>query len=115
MNYKGAINESVQMELLMDTSNILIGACLKGIADQLDINFSQGHPVVLGRHIKIQDLLKQDNKRWQKTLAIEIPYRIENKKISCDLLLLITEDSLKALNDRFNSRYALVNGYVAKY
>jgi len=102
MNYKGAINESVQMELLMDTSNILIGACLKGIADQLDINFSQGHPVVLGRHIKIQDLLKQDNKRWQKTLAIEIPYRIENKKISCDLLLLITEDSLKALNDRIS-------------
>jgi len=102
MNYKGAINEAIQMELLMDTSNILIGACLKGIADQLDITFSQGHPVVLGRHIKIQDLLRQDNKHWQKTLAIEIPYRIENKKISCDLLLLITEDSISSLNDRIS-------------
>ncbi len=102
MNYTGAINESIQMELLMDTSNILIGACLKGIADQLDITFSQGHPVVLGRHVKIKDILKQDSKKWQKTLAIEIPYRIENKKISCDLLLLITEDSIKALNDRIS-------------
>ncbi len=100
MRYKGEIDDAAQLELLMDTASILIGACLTGIADQLDISFSQGHPIVIGRHIKVRDLLKTTASQWQKTLAIEIAYRIENRSISCDLLLLFTEDSLPALNDR---------------
>jgi chemotaxis protein CheC len=81
---------------------ILIGAFLKGIADQLDVTFSQGHPVILGRHVKMQDILQQEGKQWQKTMAMEIPYKIENKKINCDLLILFTEDSITALNDRIS-------------
>ena len=100
MKFKGEITEAIQMELLMDISNILIGAFLKGIADQLDISFSQGHPVILGRHVKMQELMNQVGRQWHKTLAIEIPYKIENKKISCELLLLFTEDSIKALDGR---------------
>ncbi len=102
MKFEGAINEAIKMELIMDISNILIGAFLKGIAEQLDITFSQGHPVILGRHVKIADILQHKGKLWKKTLAIEIPYKIENKKINCDLLLLFTEDSIKALNDRIS-------------
>lgn len=100
MKYEGEISEAIQMELLMDISNILIGACLKGFTDQLDIDFSQGHPVILGRHIKVQDIIEQNSNRWQKSLAIEIAFSIENKNINCDLLLLFTEDSINALNDR---------------
>jgi chemotaxis protein CheY-P-specific phosphatase CheC/CheY-like chemotaxis protein len=98
MKYKGEIDETAQLELLMDVASVLLGACLTGIADQLDISFSQGHPMVLGRHVKVRDLLKYNAAQWQKTLAIEIAYRIENRRINCDLLLLFTEDSLPALN-----------------
>jgi len=100
MKYKGVIDEPAQLELLMDIASILLGACLTGIADQLDISFSQGHPMVLGRHIKVQDLLKSTASQWNKTLAVEIAYSIENRQINCDLLLLFTEDSIPALNDR---------------
>ena len=100
MKYKGDIDEPAQLELLMDIANTLLGACLTGIAAQLDIGFSQGHPIVLGRHIKVQDLLKSTASQWNETLAIEIDYRIENRRINCDLLLLFTEDSIPALNDR---------------
>jgi len=100
MRHEGEIDDDVQMELLMDISSILIGACLKGIADQLDINFSQGHPVVLGRHININELLEHNASRWNRTLAIEIGYRIENRNINCDLMLLFSEDSLDVLHDR---------------
>lgn len=100
MRHEGEIDEVVQLELLMDLSSILIGACLKGIADQLDINFSQGHPVVLGRHINIHALLERNASRWNRTLAIELGYRIEHRAINCDMLLLFSEDSLEALHDR---------------
>ncbi|MCW8956033.1 MAG: response regulator [Gammaproteobacteria bacterium] len=102
MKHKGDIDHSIEIELLMDISTILIGAFLKGFTQQLDITFSQSHPVIIGRHIKIADLLKQDSMHWSKTLAIEIPYNIEDKKIQCDLLILFTEDSLKPMNDRMS-------------
>ncbi len=99
MKYVGDIDEAVQVELLMDIANILIGACLKGIAEQLDISFSQGHPLVIGRHVKVDELLGQNANRWTKTLTIEMGYKIEDKNISCDLLLLFTEDSIKPLDE----------------
>ena len=99
MKYIGEINEDIQVELLMDIANILISACLKGLAEQLDINFSQGHPLVLGRHVKIDDLISRSGSRWTKTLTIEMGYKIEDKNINCDLLLLFTEDSVEPFNE----------------
>jgi len=101
MKYRGDIDEHIELELLMDTANILIGACLQGISDQLDINLSQGHPVVLGQHVVISDLIKS-NKQWRKTLSIEIAYSIENKGVDCDLLLLFTEDCINTLKERIS-------------
>lgn len=100
MKYDGSLDSGVELELLMDVSNILIGACLKGIADQLDVRFSQGHPTVLGQHCKVADLLARNAARWHKTLAIEINYAIEDYNINCDLLLLFTEDSVPVINDK---------------
>ncbi|GHG64432.1 response regulator [Alishewanella longhuensis] len=97
LNYHGELNSAVELELLMDVSNILIGAVLKGIAEQVDMTFSQGHPVVLGQHAPISELIKANAKRWRTTLTIELSYGIESFNINCDLLLLFTEDSLKTL------------------
>lgn len=98
MNYEGKLNTKAELELLMDIGNILIGAVLKGLAEQIDMSFSQGHPVVLGQHAPVSEMIKANAKRWKRTLAIEISYGIENYNINCDLLLLFTEDSIKTLN-----------------
>lgn len=101
MKFKGQIDDHVELELLMDVANILVGACLQGISDQLDVNLSQGHPVVLGQHVNIPDLIKSD-KPWNKTLSIEIAYSLENKGVNCDLLLLFTEDCIDTLRERIS-------------
>lgn len=102
LQYKGEIDRTVELELLMEVASILVGACTNGIAQQLDTSFSQGHPVVLGQHVKVSELIKANASRWRKTMAIEITYEIENYNISCDLLLLFTEDSLENLNTRLS-------------
>lgn len=96
MKYEGKLDDAAQLEVLMDVANVLNGACIQGIGEQLDINFNQGNPVVLGQHCKIADLIKET--RWQSTLAIEINYTIENHNVNCDLLLLFEEESFKHLN-----------------
>ncbi|PIP80343.1 MAG: response regulator [Gammaproteobacteria bacterium CG22_combo_CG10-13_8_21_14_all_40_8] len=100
MSYHDSGTVENKMELLMDVSSILIGACLNSIAKQLDINFSQGSPVILGQQVKISDLLASNNQKWKKNLAIEINYAIEGYNINCDLIVLFTEDSLPNLARR---------------
>lgn len=98
MGIEGHVDDQVQLELLMDASNILIGTCLTGLASQLDLYFSQGHPVVLGQHRSISELISNNKLRWKRTLAIELSYGLEGYNVHCDLVLLLTEESMKVMN-----------------
>ncbi|GAA3969820.1 response regulator [Allohahella marinimesophila] len=100
MKYEGELNTLGELELLMDTASILIGACTKGIAEQMDISFSQGHPQVLGQHVDVSQLMENNQWNWERMLAIEIAYKVENHNIQCDLLLMFTEDSLPVMRDK---------------
>lgn len=102
LNYTNHIDDGVELELLMDIGNILIGSVLKGLSEQLDLNFSQGHPTVLGQHCNVSDLIYTNSTHWRKSLTIEISYGIEGYDINCDLLLLITEDSIPTLKNKLN-------------
>ncbi len=97
MNYDEEIDTHTEHELLIDAANVLTGACLKGIAEQLDVEFSYGPPVLLGQHLCITELLRNTNNNWNQALVIEIVYKIENYNVNCDLLLILTEDSVERL------------------
>lgn len=100
MKVDGPLDREGETELLMDMSNVLISACLHGVAGQLNVDFSVAHPVVLGRHVDVEELVSANSARWRRTLAIEVHYRIESPALSCDLLLLFSEESVKGLNER---------------
>lgn len=87
-------------EMLLDLASILIGACLAGIAEQIDVRFSQGHPTLLGEHSSIERLIHLNQQRKQKTLAVEISYSLESHNVHYDLLLLFTEDSIERLTNK---------------
>ncbi|NBF05999.1 response regulator [Pseudomonas sp. Fl5BN2] len=89
-----------EMEVLIDLSSVLIGACLSSIADQLDVFFSVGHPQVLGEHTSIDELIGLNQQRWKKTQAVEISYSLEEQNIHFDLLLLFTEESMTLLEQK---------------
>ncbi|MEH6563919.1 MAG: response regulator [Halopseudomonas sp.] len=92
-------DESAQLEMLLDLATIIIGACLNGLSEQLNITLSQGHPLVLGQHCPIEDLIRINQRRWKRTLAVEISYGLEDMEIHFDLLLLFTEDSVPRLRE----------------
>ena len=100
LKYDEKLDDHIEIEVMNDISNILIGAFLSGLAEQLDIHFSQGQPNVLGQHCHIGDLISDRQEHWQKTLAIEVNYTIDNYNIKCDLLLLFTEDSIDTLTNK---------------
>lgn len=88
---------SSPLELQLDLAAIVIGACLNGICEQLDLQLSSGHPMVLGQHCTIEELIRVNRNRWKRTLAVEISYALEDHDIKFDLLLLFTEASVQVL------------------
>lgn len=97
MNFEEELNEAAERELLIDATNILVGALIRGIAEQLDIEFSFGPPAILGQHQELDKLLASGNVRWNQALVIEVNYQIEGYDVQCDLLMVITESSLNRL------------------
>mgnify|MGYP000880736178 FL=1 len=95
-------DETETSEMLLDLASILIGACLSGISEQIDVRFSQGHPQLLGLHGSIDSLIHVNQQRWRKTLAVEISYSLEGHNVHFDLLLLFTEDSIQRLSHKIN-------------
>lgn len=93
-------NDGGDLEMLLDLSTLLIGACLSGIAEQIDVVFSQSHPQILGEHLAIDELIQVNSRRNRKTLAVEISYSLEGHDIHFDLLMLFSEDSVQLLHKK---------------
>jgi chemotaxis protein CheY-P-specific phosphatase CheC len=91
---KALASETLELEALMDVSNILIGACLNALSEQLHVTFSHNHPIILGRHCDLDDILKSNIKKQDKILAIEIAYSIKSQDINFDLLLLFPNQAI---------------------
>lgn len=102
MEYDEKLTACSEREVLIDATNILVGALLRGIAEQMDIEFSFGPPAILGQHQELDKLLTSNSVRWNQALVVEVSYRIENHDVECDLLVVITENSLNHLLNKLN-------------
>ncbi|GAC16806.1 response regulator [Aliiglaciecola lipolytica] len=101
LNYKQAkLDESLELEALMDVTNILVSACLTALSDQLNVKFTHNHPIILGQHCGLEELLENNVSRWNQVLAIEIAYAIKTKSINFDLLLLFPDKSIDLMYEK---------------
>jgi chemotaxis protein CheY-P-specific phosphatase CheC len=98
-------SSSLELEALMDVSNILIGACLRALSEQLHSVFSHNHPIILGRHCELDDILRTTTQRKEDMLAIEIAYSIKSQHINFDLLLLFPNRSIDLVFDKLVKSY----------
>ncbi len=102
LNHDGEVNQEAERELLMDTTNVLFGACLRGIAEQIEVDFSFGSPVVLGQHQKVSEIFHLESARWKNALVTEINYELEGYDVQCDLLIIMSEDSMEVLTKKLD-------------
>lgn len=91
------ISAEQELEALLDISNILVAACLTAITEQINVRFSQNHPIVLGRNVDLKQMLSKNVNRWNKVTAIEIAYSIESCDVQFDLMLLFPGASMEII------------------
>ncbi|MEL0614024.1 response regulator [Marinomonas arenicola] len=99
LNSSGEVDRDREVELLMEVSSVLVGPYMDALGKQMNIDFSFGHPALLGQNVKMANLIDVKRSTWKRTLTVEIVYEIENHNVSCDLLLLFTEDSIPVLEN----------------
>lgn len=85
--------------ILSDLSELLVGSCLKGISQQLDIEFNHSYPAMLGTQQELATLLDCAEQK-APVLAVSISYHLSDPDIDCYLILLFTEDSIPGLRSR---------------
>lgn len=97
--YDQTLRKVSDLEVLMDLSSVITGACLQNIAKQLDLQLSYSHPVMLGRKQTAPNILR-GNASAQQVIAVEVNYSIPDHQVECDLLIVFTHDSIAELKSR---------------
>jgi chemotaxis protein CheC len=89
--------ESVKEELLLDVSNILIGACMNGMAQQLGFSLSFSPPAILCRAVAVDRVFAGHTPVCEQALLIQIDFSLEARSFVCHLLTFLTPESFEPL------------------
>jgi chemotaxis protein CheC len=106
-----AAERAQQLELLLELSNILVGACLNGISRHLFAReTSFGAPSVLSESTDIRSvtysLFQRRMLKWNQCLLGRIRFKMEKHSFASDLLILMSERSLESIQDSLRKRLA---------
>ena len=97
--HDGDTSDGVKEELLLDVSNILVGACINGIAHQLATELSFSPPEVLCRAVPLDRVFEGHQPTCEQALLIEIDFSLEARSFACHMLTFLAPDSFGALRN----------------
>jgi chemotaxis protein CheC len=97
LGYEGALTKTDSEEILLDVSNLLVGACVGGIAQQLSYDLSFSAPSFIGHDASIEELLAPQRMTWERSLLVEVNFRLEREPFVCHILLFWPETSMEEL------------------
>lgn len=104
MGYEENIDHATEMEILLDISNILVGACIGGIAKQINVDIGFSAPLLMADRVPIKEMLQVNDATWQHALLVEVNFQLEQRSFACHLVILMPELELKKFTgelDRF--------------
>lgn len=97
LGHEGEIAAEQERELLLDTANILIGAVLTGLGEQIGAEFSYTPPSILAVHSPVTKILQVEHLDWSTALLIEVRFTLEDRGFTCHLLTLMPEGSIDVI------------------
>jgi chemotaxis protein CheC len=102
--YVHSAYESVsQTELMFDVANVLTGACVSCIMNQLDRTPIFSAPGLLGEKLVLEDVFHADVLAWRTALLLEVNFSLEDKTFRAHLVMLMAEESIRRMNEALNA------------
>ena len=97
MGYSEDLDKNGEIELLLDVGNVLVGACINGFAEQLNVEVNFGPPSVIASNIPIETLFDIKKLSWTHSLLLEVNFGLENMRFKSHLMVMMSEDTIKTL------------------
>lgn len=97
MGHEGELADSQEQELLLDTANILVGAVLNGLGEQMQTEFNYTPPSLLALRTPLQELLDASKLDWNCALLVEVNFSLDERGFACHMLTLMPEQSLEII------------------
>lgn len=102
--YVNSAYDSVsQTELMFDVANVLTGACVSCILNQLDRTPIFSAPGLLGEKISLDDVFQSDVLAWKTALLLEVNFALEDQTFRAHLVMLMAEDSIRRMNEALDA------------
>ena len=112
MGFEGDLGESGENELLLDVANVLSGACLGGMMEQIraftetngpaELGFSM--PSLMARQVMAEQLIDPEKVQWSHALLLEVNFTIQNRNFIAHLTMLMPEEGIekiRSITDEF--------------
>jgi chemotaxis protein CheC len=97
--YARSSYESVsQKELMFDVANLLTGACVSSILDQLGRTPVFSAPGLLGDAMTLDEVFQPGVLQWEVALLVEVNFALEDQSFRAHLVMLMAEESIRHLS-----------------
>ncbi|BFT31406.1 chemotaxis protein CheC [Alteromonas sp. D210916BOD_24] len=94
MDYEEPLSEEDTQEIILELCNILAGACLAGLSDQLELNTNLNMPTLFQ-----PDKANFDELKWQHSLVMEVQFIIAISSFSMRVVFCLDDDSLTRMKN----------------
>jgi len=102
--YSRSAYESVsQKELMFDVANVLTGACVSCILDQLGRTPVFSAPGLLGDAMTLDEVFQPGVLQWEVALLVEVDFTLEDQSFRAHLVMLMAEESIRHMNDALDA------------
>jgi len=88
-----------QQEILLDLANVVIGACVNGIAEPFLEKVSFAAPFRLGAREAIRAYLSHEAVAWHQGLIVNVDFRLERRSFLSRVLVFLPEQSLQRIDE----------------
>lgn len=105
MGFEGELGTHGETELLLDVANVLSGACLGGMMEQIrkftvttgstELSFSM--PSVMARQVMAAQLINPEKVQWSHALLLEVNFTIQNRNFIAHLTMLMPEEAIEKI------------------
>ncbi|WP_126284070.1 chemotaxis protein CheC [Burkholderia stagnalis] len=94
---------SSQDELVFDVANVLMGACVASILDELGRTPVFFPPGLLGANVSFDDVFQPTVLAWSVALLLEVNFGLEDDGFRAHFVMLMAEDSIRLMGDALDA------------
>ncbi|AIO34849.1 chemotaxis protein CheC [Burkholderia pseudomultivorans] len=90
-------------ELVFDVANVLMGACVASILDELGRKPVFFPPGLLGANMSFDEVFEPSALAWSIALLLEVNFGLEDNAFRAHFVMLMAEDSIRLMGDALDA------------